>query len=140
LRVLLVLIVPVFPFLELWGVVLASRAFGLWFLLYLLLMAVIGIVIIRQERVRMGPRLQAMLTGGTAPLSALLYTFRRLVAGILFVIPGALSDILAVILLLLPEPKVTNETGAAGDPQVIDGEFRDVTAANDGADPKLPDR
>jgi UPF0716 protein FxsA len=137
---LLVLIVLVFPFLEVWGVVLLSRAFGLWFLLYLLLMAMIGIVIIRQERVRMGPRLQAMLTGGTAPLSALLYTFRRLVAGILFVIPGALSDVLAVILLLLPEPRATSETGVADSPQVIEGEFRDVSAANDGTDPKLPGR
>ena len=123
----LVLIVLAFPVLEIWAIIELARAFGWWIALWFLIAAVIGIAIIGQERARMGPRMRAVLAGGETSLPRLLSTFRRLVAGILLVIPGVVSDVLAVILLLLPAPKEPATEG----PQVIEGQFRKVEPAGE---------
>ena len=128
----LVLIVLAFPFLELWCLVELARAFGWWLAIWLVCAAVLGIVVIVRERTRMGTQLQTMLQSGAWTLPTLLYTFRRLVAGILLVIPGVLSDIVAVVLLLLPERELAPAASpSATGPQVIDGEFRKIEPAND---------
>lgn len=136
-RALLVLIVLAFPFIEIWSLIVLAREFGGWLLLWIVFTAILGIFIIAQERARMGPRLQAMLRGGAWTLPSLLYTFRRLAAGILFLIPGVFSDVLAVILLLLPSNLEALDATREG-PQVIDGEFRKVDAANDGTSNEVP--
>jgi UPF0716 protein FxsA len=127
LRGVLVLIVLAFPLVELWGVVELARAFGWWIVVWFLIAAVLGIAIIGQERSRMGPRMKAMLAGGETSLPRLLSTFRRLLAGILLVIPGVVSDVFALVLLLLPAPKHTMPDG----PQIIEGEFRKVETAGE---------
>ena len=67
---------------------------------------------------------------GNTSLPNLLFTFRRLVGGILLVIPGVLSDIVAVLLLVLPARAESLAPGAGGGgPQIIDGEFRKVEPA-----------
>jgi UPF0716 protein FxsA len=129
LRAVLVLIVLAFPFVEIWGVVILSRVFGGWFLLWIAFTAVAGIAIIVHERSRLGSRLTAMLQKGGWSLPALLYTFRRLIAGILLLIPGVVSDVLAVILLLLPPTSEAEST--RGGAEVIEGEFHAVEPANE---------
>jgi UPF0716 protein FxsA len=138
LRIALVLIVLVFPFVEIWGVWELWRIFGGWFLLWIAATAVLGIVIIVRERSRLGPRLNAMLQKGGWSLPALLYTFRHLIAGILLLIPGVVSDFLAVILLLLPPTSATEST--RGSSEVIEGEFHPVDPASEagGGIDKLP--
>jgi UPF0716 protein FxsA len=132
LRAALVLIVLALPFLDLWGLWELVRFIGpLPTLALVVVAAVIGIAIIRSERVRMGPRLQALREGGAWSLPSLLYTFRRLVAGILLMYPGVLSDVVAVILLLLPEQTAGATAQPASARQIIDGEFRRVEPAND---------
>jgi UPF0716 protein FxsA len=132
LRAALVLIVLALPFLDLWGLWELFRFIGPFPTLTLVAVAaLIGFAIIRTERVRMGPRLQAMREGGAWTLPSLLYTFRRLVAGILLVYPGVLSDVLAVFLLLLPERSPGAMAQPPGARQIIDGEFRKVESAND---------
>jgi UPF0716 protein FxsA len=121
----LVLIVLAFPVAEIWAIVELARAFGWWIALWFLVSAAIGIAIIGQERARMGPRMRAVLAGGETSLPRLLSTFRRLVAGILLVIPGVVSDVLALVLLLLPSPKEE----AADGPQIIEGRYRKVDPA-----------
>jgi UPF0716 protein FxsA len=127
LRGALVLIVLAFPLVELWGIVELARAFGWWIVVWFLIAAVLGIAIIGQERSRMGPRMKAMLAGGETSLPRLLSIFRRLVAGILLVIPGVVSDVFALVLLLLPAPKEPIPDG----PQIIEGEFRKVEPAGE---------
>jgi UPF0716 protein FxsA len=132
LRTALVLIVLALPLIDIWGLFLLAGSFGRWLVLWLVVAAVFGVVIIVQERTRMGPRMQAMLRGGEWTLPSLLYTFRRLVAGILLVFPGVLSDVVAVVLLLLPDQiPVAEPAHPAGSPQVIEGEFHKVEPAND---------
>ena len=129
-RIALVLIVLAFPVLELWSLVVLARLAGWWLLLWIAVTAVIGVAIIVRERARIGPDMRAMLQGGVSSLPELLYSFRKLVAGILFVIPGVVSDVIAIILLLLPapKPKPVQDQSAA---QIIDGKFRRVDSAKD---------
>jgi UPF0716 protein FxsA len=130
LRVALVLIVLAFPVLELWSLVVLARLAGWWLTLWIALTAVIGVTIIVRERARIGPDMRAMLQGGVSSLPELLYSFRKLVAGILLVIPGVAGDIIAIILLLLPPP-VVKETQTPSASQIIDGKFRRVDTAKD---------
>lgn len=146
-RLALVLIVLVFPLVDLWGLYQIMRAFGPLLMVCLVVIAAFaGVFIIRQERLRMGPRLHAMLAGGDWSLPELLYTFRRLAAGILLVFPGVLSDILAIVLLLLPERArpagfdFRPGAEAARGPAVIEGEFREIDAASDASARELPPR
>lgn len=50
--------------------------------------------------------------------------FRTVMAGLLLIFPGVVSDFLALILLLLPYPKATMPPAANDD--VIDGEWTQV--------------
>ena len=129
-RVALVLIVLAFPVLELWSLVVLARLAGWWLLVWIAITAVIGTVIVIRERARIGPDMRAMLQGGVSSLPELLYSFRKLVAGILFIIPGVVSDVIAIVLLLLPAPtpKPVQDQSAA---QIIDGKFRRVDSAKD---------
>lgn len=52
---------------------------------------------------------------------------RRLLAGVLLMLPGVLSDALALLLLLIPTRGVQAvPVAATGTPQTMDGEFRRV--------------
>jgi UPF0716 protein FxsA len=133
LRVALVLIVLAFPVLEIWSLVILARFAGWWLLLWIAISAVIGVVIILRERARIGPNMRAMLQGGASSLPELLYAFRRLVAGILLVIPGVVGDVIAVVLLLLPAPTPKPEPGQSA-AQIIDGKFRRVDSAKPDGD------
>jgi UPF0716 protein FxsA len=100
--------------------------FGWWVLVWLLVSAAMGIALIRLERVLWGPRMIIYLQAGKSPFSALFASGRMFLAGALLIIPGVISDVIAIILLLFPGtwrrpkeliPKAAND-------EVIEGEFR----------------
>ena len=133
-RGLLVIIVLVFPIAELWSMVELARIFGWWLVLWFIVAAIAGGTVIIRERSRMGPRMRDMLQNGNVSLPTLLYTFRTLIAGILLVFPGVLSDLIAILLLIAPARAVAPDSG----PQVIDGEFRKIDSGNEACGGKLP--
>jgi UPF0716 protein FxsA len=98
----IVLLLLSFPVLEAIGIFWAASAIGAWVLLWLLLAAVIGIMLIRVERVAWGARLLFSIQSGAYPLSALFASGRILLAGGLLVFPGFISDAIALVLLLIP--------------------------------------
>jgi UPF0716 protein FxsA len=97
--VLLLLSVPV---LEAIGIFWVASAIGGWVLLWLLLAAVIGVTLVRVERVAWSARMLFSVQSGAHPLASLFYSSRILLAGGLLVFPGFISDVLALILLLVP--------------------------------------
>jgi UPF0716 protein FxsA len=141
----IVLLLLSFPVLEAIGIFWAASAIGGWVLLWLLLAAVIGIQLIRVERVAWGARLLFSIQSGAYPLSALFASGRILLAGGLLVFPGFISDAIALGLLLIPgtwsrrkadplrpanddvaSPQPSPPWGEAANavPKTIDGEFR----------------
>ena len=98
----IVLLLLSFPVLEAIGIFWAASAIGGWVLLWLLLAAVAGIMLIRVERVAWGARLLFSVQSGTHPLAAMVASGRILLAGGLLVFPGFISDAIALGLLLIP--------------------------------------
>lgn len=112
------------PALELAGLVLLAQQFGAGLALYLIGTALLGVLLLRTTRLTTALRLMQAARSGESPLLAAIWPVRQAAAGVLFIIPGVLTDILAV-LLLLPWSWRPSRPIAAND-DVIDGEFRRV--------------
>lgn len=118
-----------FPVLEMVGIYRIWQGVGLWTLVWLGLAMMAGFALIAAERVAFMPRLaEAMLTG-THPLALLFVSGQRFLAGILFIFPGAISDVVALLLLLHAgwspaPPQRPGRPARPGEKDVIEGEFR----------------
>jgi UPF0716 protein FxsA len=89
------------PVLEVASIVEVSRWIGpLATFLLLAASVTFGIFLIRSQSAMAGRRMMAALQAGTPPEEPLLDTGAIMLAGVLFMIPGFVSDILALFLLL----------------------------------------
>jgi UPF0716 protein FxsA len=130
-RLLLGLVILLaFPVLEIWLLVELGDRYGWWVLAYVLIVAMLGWRLILDERSLLAGRMMQTLSLGGTPAKAMFMSIKNLVAGILLIIPGVITDAMAAVLLLLPaaEPASggTNRyqrSGAAND-DIIEGEFR----------------
>ncbi|MDP1862408.1 MAG: FxsA family protein [Thiobacillus sp.] len=130
-----------FPVLEAVGIFWVADKIGAWVLLWLLLAVIAGVTLIRFERVAWGARMAFTMQSGVNPMSSLLASGRILLAGGLLVFPGFISDVIAVVLLLIPgtwdkrktdplrpanddAPSTTWEQPSNVAPKTIDGEFK----------------
>lgn len=112
------LILLVFPLMEIWFAVAAVHwfGFGACFLWWLASLA-IGVLLLRTQRLAFKTQMTMLLSGQRNPLGAVLWMARRTLAAILLLLPGFLSDALALILLLpWPMPKSLRLPGA-GEPR-----------------------
>ena len=124
-RTLLILLILLgFPALEIYVLVQLSGIVGWWLLPWLLASAVVGGWLVREAGAMVPLRLFAALQSGHSLSFALLISFRTVLAGMLLIFPGIVSDFLALILLLLPHPK--GEMLQAANDDVIDGEWTRV--------------
>lgn len=148
-RFLIGLILLGFPIAELVLLVMLGQRYGWWLLVYLVVIGYLGLQLIRGEKQLMSAKMMQSLTAGGNPLKTMLGSARNMVAGVLLLIPGVISDVIAAILLLIPiqQPKVSAST--AGDTQtnyestykksnkpaanddVIEGEFTHVSEEKD---------
>jgi len=122
----IVLLLLSFPVLEAIGIFWAARFIGGWVLLWLLLAAVAGVMLIRVERVAWGARLLFSVQSGANPLASLFASGRILLAGGLLVFPGFISDVLALVLMLMPGSwgrRKLDPMRPAND-DILEGEFR----------------
>lgn len=122
------LILLAFPVLEIWILAELAGRYGGWVLAYLLIIAVLGWRLVKDEKLLMGGRMMESLRSGGTPARALFMSGKNLIAGVLLLIPGIITDAIAVVLLLIPaaDPGLNNayrNTGAAND-DIIEGEFR----------------
>lgn len=126
----LLLLLLLYPFAEIATLVAMTEAWGGGVtMLWIILSAIIGIAMLRNQR------LGALLTlgslmhqGDKVSLYSLLWPLRYMLAGVLFLIPGVISDVLAVLLLLpLKGPSITRPTAPPPTTDnVIDGEYTRV--------------
>jgi UPF0716 protein FxsA len=130
---LFLLILLAFPVLEIWLMVELAYRYG-WILLgYLLVVAILGWRLILDEKLMIFGRIAQTLTEGGTPAKILFGSAKNMIAGILLIIPGVISDILAVILLLIPSPKPVSfeQDPANGFGQTAGKKSRARRAAND---------
>ena len=115
-----------FPALEIFATFRAAQMIGWWLLPWLIASAVVGGWLIREAGVMVPVKLFAALNAGHNLNLALLDSFRTVFAGLLLIFPGVASDFLALLLLLLPQPKMSPQA-ASRDDGIIEGEWTRVS-------------
>jgi UPF0716 protein FxsA len=119
------IIAVAFLALEMVGMYLIAGSIGLLSTcLWLFGAFVAGVWVIRQAGAGFLPGLAASANHGHAPFGLLWATGRRFLAGVLLILPGAISDLIALLLLLWPSPKTVPPSAAGPEDGVIEGEFR----------------
>jgi UPF0716 protein FxsA len=115
-----------FPFLEAVVLVRLAQDLGWWVLAWVVLAACAGAALIKEARFAMLTRVAAGVAQGRFPIAALTDTARTVLAGLLLIFPGVVSDFFALTLLLLPGPRVATESAARRRASgiLIEGEFR----------------
>jgi len=125
-RLVLLAILLGFPLLEAVVLVrLGADGHGWWMLAWCTLAACAGMALIKEARFALVARLAAALAEGRFNIAALVDSARTVVAGLLLIFPGVVSDLVALTLLLLPSPRPAVERAPARHRgTIIDGEFR----------------
>ena len=104
-RFIIGLILLAFPFAELFLLINLAGRYGWWLLFYLVVIGYLGLQLIRGEKLLLTAKMMQSMAAGGNPVKTMLGSARNMVAGILFIIPGVITDIIGVILLLVPVSK-----------------------------------
>ncbi|MDP2431647.1 MAG: FxsA family protein [Pseudomonadota bacterium] len=129
---LALIIAVAIPALEIVGIYQIAQKIGWgWTLVWLISAIWIGATLIRAQHSDLPTRLKQAMARGEAPFGEVWASGRRLLAGVLLILPGAGSDLLALLLLLWPTtrapahmpPPSARQTRPV-EPDVIEGEFR----------------
>ena len=101
-RVLIVAILLAFPFAEIYLLIQLGQTYGWWLLIYLVVIGFLGLQLIRGEKLLVFNKMMQSVTAGANPVKTLLGSARNMLAGVLLIIPGVITDLIAVILLIVP--------------------------------------
>ena len=100
---LLPLLFLVFPLLELWVLIRVGAAIGAGLVIGLVVLsAMLGIAILNRQGFQTLARVRARMARGEEPTEAVLEGMVLAVAGLLLLIPGFLTDLLALLALIPP--------------------------------------
>ena len=128
-RLIYIAIVLGFPLVDVYATIRFARWSGVPIWAWLALSTLAGLVLLRNERGAFRARTVAALHGEQSVLRGLLDSGRKVLAGVLFILPGILSDVLALALLALPintGARFATQGAARTRRDPLDGEFRRV--------------
>lgn len=114
------------PALEIYTMFIVADYIHWWLLLWLFISALAGWLLIREESMAIFGRLALAVQNGQSPFAALWDSGRTMLAGVLLILPGVLSDVVALILLLLPNKAEQASARNFPDDGIIEGEGRVV--------------
>jgi UPF0716 protein FxsA len=130
-RFLLMLIVLGFPLLDLYATVRFASWTGVPVWAWLTMSVGIGLYLLRSERTAFRANTIAAMHGEQPLLRGLVDSGRKVLAGALFLLPGVVSDLIALVLLALPlnlgrgfAPRAAAAGQFGGPGKSIDGEYR----------------
>ncbi len=112
-RFLIFAILLAFPFAEIFLLVKLGNHYGWWLLFYLVVIGYLGLQLIKGEKLLISAKMMQSLSSGGNPIKTMLGSARNMFAGVLLMIPGVITDVIAVVLLLIPI-KNTGKASAAG--------------------------
>jgi UPF0716 protein FxsA len=103
LRLAPLLIFVAFPLVELALLIKAGETLGFWPTIGILVASTaLGILVIRQQGLSMIGRMISAMNEGRLPLEPLVDGYARIMAGLLLIVPGLLSDAMGLFLLIAP--------------------------------------
>jgi UPF0716 protein FxsA len=131
-RFIVLAIVLAFPAIGLLATIRFARWTGVPVWMWLLLSTTAGFLLLRNERVAFRANTAAAMHGEQFALRGLFDSGRKVLAGVLFLLPGVISDLMALVLLALPlnvgrdlEPQSAHPY-RRGRPGAFDGDYRRV--------------
>ncbi len=102
-RFILLALLIAFPLAELFVLAKLVSSYGfLWVLFYVVVVAMLGLQLIKEEKLLFSGRFMQQVMQGSSPFKAMFGSARNIFAGVLLLIPGVITDFFAVILLLIP--------------------------------------
>jgi len=129
-RFVLLAIVLAFPAIDLLATVRFARWTGIPVWMWLAMSTTAGFVLLHNERVAFRANTVASMHGQQLTLRGLFDSGRKVLAGVLFLLPGVVSDLLALVLLALPlnvgrdlEPQAAHSY-RRGRGKSFDGDYR----------------
>jgi UPF0716 protein FxsA len=128
-RFVVLAIVLAFPLLDLFITVRFARWTGVPIWVWLGISTVAGFVLLHNERLAFRTKTLAAMHGEQSLLRGLLDSGRKVLAGFLFLLPGIVSDLLALLLLALPlnvGSAFGPQPATAGRGRELDGDYRRV--------------
>jgi UPF0716 protein FxsA len=149
LRLAFLLIFVAFPLIEIAVLIKAGEMIGFWPTIGLLIMAAtLGVLVIRHQGLTMLNRMLAAASEGKLPLAPMLDGYALVMAGALLIVPGLVSSVIGLLLLVPPVRVLAIRSalsgltgGAAGDrssgsrksagPTVIDATYERIDEDTD---------
>jgi UPF0716 protein FxsA len=101
-RFLVLAILLAFPIADLYVTARVARWTGIPLWIWLGCSLLSGLVLLRNERIEFRARTVAALHGEQSLMRGLLDSGRKVLAGLLLILPGIVSDVIALTLLALP--------------------------------------
>ena len=130
-RLIVTLFLITLPFFEIWGLFKLGAEYGWWFFGYIVVMAILGWQLIQDEKMMVIPKLVAMMSQGGNLISGILGSAKNLLAGALFLFPGVITDLIGIVLLLIPVQASLNQNANPfqqdahkKNDDIIEGEYR----------------
>lgn len=120
----LLIILLCFPALEIYTLFQLADVIGWWLAVWLIASALFGFVLIREEKLAFFGRLVVGMQSGQHPFAAIFDSGKTLIAGVLLIFPGVISDVIALILLLIPSRKPKIPVNPTQETDVIEGSYR----------------
>ena len=95
----LVILIPIF---EIWGYFKLGAMYGWWYFLYILIVGFLGWKMIKEEKSQLLVKMMSSFQNAGSPIQMLFGTAKNMIAGGLFLFPGVFTDLLAVLILVVP--------------------------------------
>ena len=128
-RLILIAIVLGFPLVDVYATFRFARWSGVPVWAWLALSSIAGLMLLRNERGAFRARTVAALHGEQPVLRGLLDSGRKVLAGVLLILPGVLSDLLALALLALPintGARLATQGATTTQRDALDAEYRRI--------------
>jgi UPF0716 protein FxsA len=126
-RFVLLAIVLAFPLLDLYATIRVARWTGVPVWVWLALPTAAGFLLLRNERGNFRSNIAAALHGEQPLLRGLIDSGRKVAAGMLFLLPGIVSDLVALLLLAFPINVGRRvEAHATYSRRTLDGSYRRI--------------
>jgi UPF0716 protein FxsA len=128
-RFVVLFILLSFPVIDLMVTLRFARWTGIPALIWILVSAAAGTLLLRHERGGFRARTLGALRGDQPLMRGLVDSGRKVLAAMLFIVPGILSDLLAIALLFLPinlGRRLAAQAAGGGFGDSLDGDYRRI--------------
>lgn len=125
-RFFLLLILLAFPALDLYVTLRFAQWTGVPVWVWLGLSLLTGLLVLQNERNAFRSRTVAALHGQQLLLRGVVDSGRKVLAGVLLIIPGVVTDLMALALLMLPINTGAPAGQGLGNTRTFDGDYRRI--------------